>query len=130
MNKNRVVSFILLVALIISLAINTYTLTSHKDYSGNIVGTYCCGEEKDNGEYLTFRDDKTYIHYKQFSVLDEGNYVEDYENIYILNENEQSNEIKIIFIGDTIYYNNADNDIKVYKKLSNTPMLININNNQ
>lgn len=130
MNKNRVVSFVLLFALIISLATNIYTTTSHKNYSDNIVGTYCYGEEKDNGEYLTFLDDKTYIHYKQFSVLDEGNYFEDYENIYILKANEQLNEIKIIFIGDTIYYNNADNDIKVYKKISNTPMLININNNQ
>lgn len=130
MNNNKLINSILFFSLIISLAANIYMSTSHKNYMGNIIGTYLHGEEKDNGEYLTFLKDETYIHYKQFNVLDKGGYFKDYDNIYFLKNDEQLNEVQIIFIEDTVYYINADNTIKIYKKITDTPMLININNNQ
>lgn len=127
--KNKLINIILLLVFIVSIITNIYLITSSKQHFDSIIGTYCAGDEKENGEYLTFKSDETYIHYKQFNVLSKGTYMQEENNVYTLKTDKQLNENQIIFLNDVIYYNNADNIIEVYKKISDTPVLININDN-
>lgn len=128
--KNKLIIVILLSVLIGSIISNIYLITSNKHHANNIVGTYCTGDEKNDGEYLAFQNDETYIHYKQFNVLSKGTYIKEENNIYTLKTDEQLNEYQIVFSDGVVYCCGSNSIIKVYKKISDTPVLININNNK
>ncbi len=96
----------------------------------NITGTYISGEAEaitKDVEYFVFSDN-SYCRYKQFNILQEGEYEKAHDNIYVLN-----NELKeyIVHSNNEIYYFNLkQNDIYIYHKISDHLLYINVTNTE
>lgn len=121
--KKHVTISILMFLLLISLAINIFQYVSSREYSDDIVGTYCTGDGRDEeDEYLTFTKDGSYCLYRQSKILEEGTYTEAGENIFNLNDSDTS----IISADRKIYRPDASFEVISYAKISDTPVRINI----
>ncbi|KMZ52933.1 hypothetical protein HMPREF0980_02795 [Dorea sp. D27] len=121
--KKHVTISILMFLLLISLAINIFQYVSSREYSDDIVGTYCTGDGRDEeDEYLTFTKDGSYCLYRQSKILEEGTYTEAGENIFTLNDSDTS----IISADRKIYRPDASFEVISYAKISDTPVRINI----
>lgn len=119
----------ILIVLIISIMTNIYQYTKQFHVvDNNIIGTYCTGDGKSqNDEYLTFMDENKYINYQQFNVLEEGKYSNSYGHLYDLKPLvNKTNTSQIVYLDDLIYRTDRNGTFKIYKKISNAPLLINI----
>lgn len=75
--KKPIFISILVFLLLISLGINNFQYVSSREYSDDIVGTYCTGDGKgEEDEYLTFTKDGSYCLYRQSKIIEEGAYTE------------------------------------------------------
>lgn len=114
---------ILVFLLLISLGINIFQYVSSREYSDDIVGTYCTGDGRgEEDEYLTFTKDGSYCLYRQSKIIEEGAYTEAGENVFTLNVSDTS----IISADHKIYRPDASFKIISYAKISDTPVRINI----
>lgn len=94
----------------------------NKDFTG----TYITGEAiTGDAEYFVFSDNN-YCKYKQFNIIQEGEYEKAHDNVYILN-----NELKeyIVHSNNEIYYFNLkQNEVFIYRKIADNSLYINVPN--
>lgn len=106
--------YIILIILLFILFILNVEKQNKLNYLLNkdITGTYITGEAiTGDAEYLVFSDNN-YCKYKQFNIIQEGEYEKAHDNVYILN-----NELKeyIVHSNNEIYYFNLkQNEVYIY----------------
>lgn len=132
--KKITINLVIIVLLLLFLAILlSYTLklnTELKYYkkASNIVGTYMANTpETGDAEYLTFIDDNgdnTYFKYKQFQILEKGNYISEDTDIFTLENN--SSRTQIVYKKNIYIYDSLKKEYLVYVKISDNPIFINI----
>lgn len=129
--NNKKVFLVVVVLLAISLITNLYLITYNSvEKKISIVGTYCSGkQELENTEYITFDKNGKYIMYKQFEVLEKGNYSLQKEKVISLESSDNSITNVLMGEGSVIYYIDKMSDIKCLNKISDIPTYININDN-
>ena len=123
-NLSFVLALIFLLFLSIIYNIKLKTQLNEFLIKQNIEGTFIMVEDGYESEYFVFERGNFY-RYKQFELLDNGMYENYYDDIYIL---ESNNERKyIIFNSKKLYfYDSEQNSVLLYSKISNTPTFINI----
>ncbi len=120
--------YIILITLILVLFIlNLEKQINEYQMNKDVVGTYIMGEAvTGNAEYFVFDNNNYYCRYKQFNVIQEGEYEKIHGNVYILN-----NELKeyIVYSNDEIFYFNQD-DVCFYSRIDDIPLFINVQQNK
>lgn len=120
--------YIILIILLFILFILNVEKQNKLNYLLNkdITGTYITGEAiSGDAEYLVFSDNN-YCKYKQFNIIQEGEYEKAHDNVYILN-----NELKeyIVHSNNEIYYFNLkQNEVFIYRKIADNSLYINVPN--
>lgn len=93
-----------------------------------ITGTYITADNQlEDAEYLVLKSDGTYLHYKQYKVLQEGTYeTDEYIKYRCKLYNNESCFGQILADADGIYLIDEKEDHLRFEKISETPTYINI----
>lgn len=114
---------ILIILILIILILILFILNVEKQVNKNIVGTYIMGEAiTGDAEYFVFDNNNYYCRYKQFDVLEEGEYEKIHDNIYVLNNKSKEHIVKN---NDEIYYFNQE-EVYFYSRIDDAPIFINV----
>lgn len=89
-----------------------------------IIGTYIMGDEKVDAEYFVFDKDNNYYRYKQFQFLENGQYENIHDDLYILKNDSKE---YIVYNNEDIYYFNSEqNNVRFYSKIADNSLFINV----
>lgn len=97
----------------------------------SIQGTYCTNDASmpsaDN-EYIAFMENGTYVKYRQFHILEQGNYRKEKDGIYAVTSSSGM-ESQVVCVGEKVYLSGEKRTLTAYVKFSDTPTLINVHLN-
>lgn len=94
----------------------------------DVLGTYCCGEQvSEDAEYFAIMKKGKYVWYRQFEKLDEGQYIQEKEEIYSLQSDEENQGVSHVwFAKDRLFHCDSEGEIEIFEKISDMPGLINV----
>lgn len=105
---------------------------------GDIVGTYVLNGDQTakDAQFLAFADKMKdvypYWRYIQLQSMEKGTYEKYGPNLYILttkDSNDEAKQTNVLLVKDILYlFENPENKIYIYKKLSPTPIIVGTEN--
>lgn len=107
--------------------------TFYKSPNESIIGTYRTGDGiVKSDKHLVFLPDCSYVLYKQFELIEKGNYKDNIINdisVYsLISEDETSEHIILYNSSDAIYFFDDYNGFMTFTKISSTPSFVNLSN--
>lgn len=126
-SKNTILIIILLILVCSNLV--SLSLILPKNDTKSPIGTYCTGNGiSENDRYLVLQKDGSYVLYKQFELIEKGNYWSNDSSIYSLIPESDSLEHSIVYNTDTIYFFDSYRGVIIYTKIDSVPTYINLPN--
>ena len=97
----------------------------------SVVGTFLAGREWDveNSSYIVFQQDGSYVRYKQFEVLEEGDYLDEGQGFFALAlaPGESGQGGRVVYNGsDEVVLVDAEGGAELFVRISETPTFINV----
>ena len=122
--KNYLIA-ILAVLLLCSVVINLFQM--REPVRASVVGTFLHGEQGLTGIYLVFTRDGGFMKYRQFEIIDVGEYPSIGDGIYTLQSNEgYPNTKKVLYREGRLYLFEQNGELTVFNRLSTMPSFINV----
>ena len=122
MRKN--VGVILLVALFGSLLLNVcqFVGVGHTEKADPWVGTYICGDERNDATYIVLTSEREYYRYQQFGTPEKAAYSVDEDGQVTLSED---NGAVLLYAGQRLWYV-QDGQAEPYEKKSEQAVFVNV----
>lgn len=121
---NKVILILMVVSFMINIALIVYLFGNKQ--SDNVVGTYCTGDGKAEGDrYIVLQEDGIYTIYEQFKRIETGEYMLDHDDVYTLKEKESDYTHNFIYSNGKVFYWEKE-DVLVFDKISSKSMYINV----
>lgn len=122
MRKN--VGVILLVALFGSLLLNVcqFVGVGHTEKASPWVGTYICGDERNDATYIVLTSEREYYRYQQFGTPEKAAYSVDEDGQVTLSKD---NGAVLLYAGQRLWYV-QDGQAEPYEKTSDQAVFVNV----
>lgn len=129
--KSKKIVVLLSIALCCSIILNIVQFINMRDLKAetSIVGTFCSGTGPNSTDlYYTFYQDGTYVQFEQYHFIEKGTYQQQEQYKIILSPSDTPEEKReILFLSDVVYALTKDNVFFKMSRISELPMLINVN---